>query len=101
MSQHRSTAIVIAAGVCFGVLLGPAPAASAENRELGKKIGEALAGLGEDQRMVFVLREYEGLEYAAIAEVMGVSEGTVKSRLHRAKQALRNRLSPYLAAGTQ
>jgi RNA polymerase sigma-70 factor (ECF subfamily) len=46
--------------------------------------------------MVFVLREYEGLEYAAIAEVMGVSEGTVKSRLHRAKQALRNHLSPYL-----
>ena len=30
MSQHRSTAIVIAAGVCFGVLLGPAPAASAD-----------------------------------------------------------------------
>ena len=73
-----------------------APARSAENRELGQKIGEALAGLGEDQRMVFVLREYEGLEYSAIADVMGVSEGTVKSRLHRAKQALRNRLSPYL-----
>ena len=79
----------------------PAPATTAENRELGQKIGEALAGLGEDQRMVFVLREYEGLEYAAIADVMGVSEGTVKSRLHRAKQALRNRLSPYLTAGTQ
>ena len=76
-----------------------APARSAENRELGEKIGEALAGLGEDQRMVFVLREYEGLEYSAIADVMGVSEGTVKSRLHRAKQALRNRLSPYLRNG--
>ena len=72
------------------------PTVAAENSELGRKIGEALESLGEDQRMVFVLREYEGLEYAAIAEVMGVSEGTVKSRLHRAKQALRNRLSPYL-----
>ncbi len=44
----------------------------------------------------FVLREYEGLDYAAIAQVTGVSEGTVKSRLHRAKEALRNRLSRYV-----
>jgi RNA polymerase sigma-70 factor (ECF subfamily) len=70
-----------------------------ENAELGRKIEEALAALGEDQRMVFVLREYEGLEYGAIAVVMGISEGTVKSRLHRAKEALRHRLEPYLRAG--
>ena len=75
------------------------PAASIENEELGKKIGEALAELGEDQRMTFVLREYEGLDYAAIAVVTGVSEGTVKSRLFRAKEALRARLEPYLRAG--
>ena len=49
--------------------------------------------------MVFILREYEGLDYAAIASVTGVSEGTVKSRLFRAKEALRNRLEPYLRAG--
>lgn len=72
------------------------PERTAENHELGRKIQEAVAALGEDQRMVFVLREYEGLEYGAIAEVMGVSEGTVKSRLHRAKVALRDRLAPYL-----
>lgn len=76
------------------------PGTSLENRELGKKIEEALSGLGEDQRMVFVLREYEGLEYGAIAQVMGVSEGTIKSRLHRAKEALRTRLAPYLRTGT-
>jgi RNA polymerase sigma-70 factor (ECF subfamily) len=74
----------------------PGPPSTVENVELGKKIENALLALGEDQRMVFVLREYEGLEYGAIAQVMGVSEGTVKSRLHRAKQALRNRLAPYL-----
>ncbi|MCA8943723.1 MAG: sigma-70 family RNA polymerase sigma factor [Planctomycetes bacterium] len=79
----------------------PDPAAKppqqiAETSELGEKIEEALAGLGNDQRMAFVLREYEGLDYASIAEVMGVSEGTVKSRLHRAKEALRSRLQPYL-----
>lgn len=79
---------------------GAAPTSAAENNELGRKIGEALEALGEEQRMAFVLREYEGLEYAVIAEVMGVSEGTVKSRLHRAKQSLRNRLSPYVRIGS-
>ncbi|MCB9868274.1 MAG: sigma-70 family RNA polymerase sigma factor [Planctomycetes bacterium] len=77
----------------------PGPGASVENTELGSKIGEAIAGLGEDQRLAFILREYEGLEYASIAEVMGVSEGTIKSRIHRAKEALRLRLAPYLRAG--
>ena len=75
------------------------PLQDAQNEELGTKIGEALASLGEDQRMVFVLREYEGLDYTEIAQVMGVSEGTVKSRLFRAKEALRARLEPYLRAG--
>lgn len=78
---------------------GPRPGQSAENKELGQQIEQALLALGEEQRMVFVLREYEGLEYGAIANVMGVSEGTVKSRLHRAKQSLRHRLQPYLRAG--
>lgn len=75
------------------------PDSTLQNEELGHKIEEALAGLGEDQRMVFILREYEGLEYGAIAVVMGISEGTVKSRLHRAKESLRHRLQPYLRAG--
>jgi RNA polymerase sigma-70 factor (ECF subfamily) len=74
----------------------PQPARGAENTELGLKIGEALGELGEDQRMVFILREYEGLDYAAIAEATGVSEGTVKSRLFRAKEQLRQRLQPWL-----
>jgi RNA polymerase sigma-70 factor (ECF subfamily) len=74
----------------------PGPGHDAENTELGLKIGEALGELGEDQRMVFILREYEGLDYAAIAETTGVSEGTVKSRLFRAKEQLRQRLQPWL-----
>lgn len=75
------------------------PDRGVQNEELGLKIEEALAALGEDQRMVFILREYEGLEYGAIAVVMGISEGTVKSRLHRAKESLRHRLQPYLRTG--
>lgn len=76
------------------------PATRIENTELGRKIEEALAALGNDQRMVFILREYEGLEYSVIAAVMDVSEGTIKSRLHRAKDALRQRLAPYLRTGS-
>jgi RNA polymerase sigma-70 factor (ECF subfamily) len=75
------------------------PVHDAENHELGRRIGEALATLGEEQRMVFILREYEGLDYPAIAEVTGTSEGTVKSRLFRAKESLRQQLGPYLRTG--
>lgn len=75
------------------------PTKSLENQELGRRIGEALATLGEDQRMVFILREYEDLDYAEIADITGVNEGTVKSRLSRAKEALRAQLSPWLKAG--
>ncbi len=75
------------------------PTRQAENQELGRRISEALATLGEEQRMVFILREYEGLDYSEIADVTGVSEGTVKSRLFRAKEALRQQLEPYLRTG--
>lgn len=75
------------------------PAANLANEELGRAIGEALATLGEDQRMVFVLREYEHLDYQEIATITGVNEGTVKSRLFRAKEALRGQLAPFLQAG--
>lgn len=75
------------------------PSACLENQELGRRIAEALGTLGEDQRMVFVLREYEHLEYREIADITGVNEGTVKSRLFRAKEALRAELAPWLKAG--
>jgi len=75
------------------------PHQSLENQELGRRIAEALGGLGEEQRMVFVLREYEQLDYAEIAAITGVNEGTVKSRLFRAKESLRAQLAPWLKAG--
>ena len=61
--------------------------------ELAGRIGEAVEKLPRHQRSAFLLREYAGLSYLEIAAKMDCSEGTVKSRIHRAKEALR-RLVP-------
>lgn len=52
----------------------------------------ALAGITDDQRMAIVLFDIEGYDYAEIAEMTGVSLGTVKSRIHRGRLALRRSL---------
>ncbi len=75
---------------------GRDPGSISLGTELGEVIETALQTLNPEQRLVFVLREYEQLELRSIAEIMDCSEGTVKSRLHRAKDALRQRLEPYL-----
>jgi len=75
---------------------GRKPALQALDSELASQIETALHGLSDDHRMVFVLREFEQLDLKSIAEVMGCTEGTVKSRLHRAKAAMKEKLKGYL-----
>ncbi|MBS1538817.1 MAG: RNA polymerase sigma factor [Bacteroidetes bacterium] len=70
---------------------------SAEKAELLKLITTALELLPEDYREAFVLREYDGLSYQEICEVTNSSMATVKIRLFRAKQKIREILAPYLA----
>lgn len=66
--------------------------AAAERERLGKAIAAGVAALPDAQRAVFVLREYHDLDYAEIADVLVVDLGTVKSRLARARAALRAHL---------
>lgn len=64
--------------------------------ELQEKLNEAMQKLSISHRTVITLFEIDGLGHAEIAEIMGCSEGTVRSRLHYAKQVLQGELSQYL-----
>lgn len=75
-------------------IAGPEAAdAPATRRDLAAAIERALDALPPDFRAAFVLREYHDLEYAEIARALDVDVGTVKSRLSRARVALRSALS--------
>jgi RNA polymerase sigma-70 factor (ECF subfamily) len=65
---------------------------SAERRQLAAAIAAGVAQLPPAQRAVLVLREYHDLDYAEIAAVLEIDVGTVKSRLARARAALRDHL---------
>jgi RNA polymerase sigma-70 factor, ECF subfamily len=60
--------------------------------ERGRVLATALASITPDQRHAIVMFDVEGYDYAEIAEITGVSLGTVKSRIHRGRLALRERL---------
>jgi len=67
----------------------------AERQDLVKR---ALASLATPYRAVLVLREIEGLSYEEIAAVLGIAEGTVKSRLMRGRELLRRKLAHCLGS---
>lgn len=68
-------------------------------KELVAAIEGALRELSPELRAAFLLREYHGLDYAAIASALSIDLGTVKSRLSRARAALRERLAEVHDAG--
>jgi RNA polymerase sigma-70 factor, ECF subfamily len=72
------------------------PATSAAERELGAAVADAILQLPEQQRIVLVLREYHDLDYGEIAKALEVDIGTVKSRISRARSAVRDLLARSL-----
>jgi len=74
----------------------PGPLGAILDAEAKRVLDEAVAGLGPEQRAVFVLRAVEEMSYDEIAEALGISPGTVMSRLFRARERLARALAPYL-----
>jgi RNA polymerase sigma-70 factor (ECF subfamily) len=62
---------------------------------LERIIQRELKGMEPDQRMLILLRDVQGLAYQEIEEITGLALGTVKSRLHRARMALKERIAKY------
>ncbi len=71
------------------------PLGSALRREHVEVVREAINELDEQLREILVLRDIQGMVYAELAEVLELPEGTVKSRLYRARQQLKEVLEPY------
>lgn len=69
------------------------------NKELGQMIRKFTEDLSEKYRVVFVLSDVEGLSNEETAQILGLSVPAVKSRLHRARLYLREKLSRYLHEG--
>ena len=65
-------------------------------KELAEELREAVAALPEEYRAIFTLREVEELSNQEVADILGLSLAATKTRLHRARLFLRQRLSRYL-----
>ena len=74
------------------------PERKAASKEIRDKLEAALSEMAEEQREVFLLREFSGLAFKDIAEVVGASENTVKSRMRYALEKLRSELADFHTA---
>ena len=68
------------------------PATDLEQREVARRIEEALAALPDHQRVPIVLFHFDGMSYSEIAGLLGVSVGKVKTDIHRGRETLRHTL---------
>jgi RNA polymerase sigma-70 factor, ECF subfamily len=68
------------------------PAEIADRRDRFRAVADSILALPPEQRAALVLREFQGLTYEEVAEVLGVSPAAVKGRIHRARLAVAERL---------
>jgi RNA polymerase sigma-70 factor, ECF subfamily len=74
---------------------GPSPEREAERTELGERLRAAMERLPERQRTIVQLFDLEGMAGPEIAEILEISDGTVRWHLHEARKTLRQALAPY------
>ncbi len=72
------------------------PATAVERSEVEAALHRAIAELAEERRLVVVLRDLEGLSYEEIAQTLELELGTVRSRLHRARMDLKDKMERFL-----
>jgi RNA polymerase sigma-70 factor, ECF subfamily len=75
---------------------GESPFESVAHSEVKRRVEEELRKLPEPYRTTLILRDLEDMSYEEVAEVLEISLGTVKSRLTRGREALRQQLAPYV-----
>ncbi len=74
---------------------GRGPEQAAEDTQRSRAIEQALASISSEKRQIVVLRDYLDLGYAEIADILAIAPGTVMSRLHRARLALKEAIESY------
>jgi RNA polymerase sigma-70 factor (ECF subfamily) len=72
------------------------PEATLQQSQLQQQVQLALAKLSLEQREIILLKDFHGFAYGDISEILDIPKGTVMSRLHRARMALREFLIPYI-----
>lgn len=77
---------------------GGDPAKNMENKEIQQRVQQALNSLDPEDARIILLRDLQDVAYEDVAEILDIPLGTVKSRLHRARQALRVCLASYFFA---
>jgi RNA polymerase sigma-70 factor (ECF subfamily) len=77
------------------------PSAALERTERELMVQSALGELGPEHRAVVVLKDFDGRRYEEIASLLNIPIGTVRSRLHRARMELADRLRPLVDDGTR
>lgn len=74
----------------------PRPDSRLEGAQLEQQLQAAISSLDDDHRILIVLRDIEELSHDEICQITGLKEGTVKSRLHRARVALRKKMLKHM-----
>jgi len=77
----------------------PGPAETMEKKEIRERVQQALNRLEPEDATVILMRDLQDVPYEEVARVLEIPVGTVKSRLHRARQALKSQLASYFYAG--